>query len=75
MFDQILGNGTGDDRVVDFEIGTDLIWIRATGDIDFDSLSLTQVGNNTLISLADGSSVILNNVTASDLSDSDFHIV
>ncbi|MCC4799500.1 alkaline phosphatase [Enterovibrio norvegicus] len=75
LFDNILGNSTGDDRVVDFEVGIDTLFIRATGDTDFASLSISQVGINTLISLTDGSSFILNGITSTDLSASDFHIV
>lgn len=75
LFDNILGGGTGQDRVTDFEIGTDLIWIRASGDTDFASLSISQVGSNTQIDLVNGSSITLHNIDAADLSESDFHIV
>ena len=51
---------SGDDRITDFENGTDMI--RITGAADYDDLSITRSGGDTVVSW-DGGSVTLEGIT------------
>ncbi len=70
-FTNINGGGTGDDRIVDFTLGEDVMLVHKTGDTQFSDLDIAQNGITTVVTFADGSTVTLNNTTASDLTDSD----
>ena len=66
----VLAIGEGTDTIVDFETGTDFIGL-ADG-LSFGQLTLTQSGGNALISAEEETLAVLNGVTASSLSESDF---
>ncbi|WP_428258865.1 calcium-binding protein [Enterovibrio norvegicus] len=72
----ILGDHTtnlsGNDRIIDFELGIDTISIDTTIHSSFDELDIKQVGPTTVITLSTGSTITLNNTTASELTVSDF---
>ncbi|MDY7024401.1 MAG: calcium-binding protein, partial [Cyanobacteriota bacterium] len=64
----ILAVGEGTDTITDFEVGIDLIEL-ANG-LTPDELSITQVGNNTEMSLGDETLAVLNSVDADSLIES-----
>ena len=69
------GDATGNDVVLDFDIGVDQIdLVGVTGLSTFDDVSAaaTQVGADTVIALPDGGSITLRNVVATELSAGDF---
>lgn len=72
----VFGNGDGTDTILDFEVGIDFIGL-VDGELVFEDLTLTQDAANTLLGVADSGEtlVILNNVQASALGESDFAIV
>nr|MDJ0598645.1 alkaline phosphatase [Crocosphaera sp.] len=57
--------------ITDFTIDEDVIGFGAT-DLDFDQLSLSQEGNNTVINALGQDLAVLSNIQATDLSASDF---
>jgi Ca2+-binding RTX toxin-like protein len=63
--------GWGHDIIVDFEDGVDLIDLRGSG-VAFARLSIGQSGSGVLVSLADSSTILLNNLAKMQLTDSDF---
>jgi hypothetical protein len=67
----VVGTDTGRDRILDFEIGTDILDFRGTG-LSFDDLVIRQVGADALVSVpGGGASVLLLNKLASSLAPSD----
>ncbi|NVJ97967.1 MAG: hypothetical protein HWE25_07440 [Alphaproteobacteria bacterium] len=62
--------GWGDDTISDFEVGSDRIDISST-DIGYNELSITQEGDNTVISFGSNSITLLN-VAATDIDASSF---
>jgi Ca2+-binding RTX toxin-like protein len=67
----VLGSNTGHDRILDFEIGTDILDFRGTG-LAFDDLVIRQIGADALVSVpGGGASVLLLNKLASSLAPSD----
>ena len=71
----VFGIGDGTDRVMDFEVGTDLIGL-VEGELTFAELTITQSGNRTLLGVASSGETlaILRGVEASILSESSFEI-
>ena len=67
MFD--FRRGFGNDIITDFENGIDLIRLR--GDLEFEDLTIAQVGSDTSIT-ADELSITLQGVVATDISGDDF---
>lgn len=63
--------GWGNDIIQDFEDGVDLIDFRGSG-ITFAQLSITQSGSGVLVSHADGSTILLNNLAVAQVTVSDF---
>ena len=73
----VFERGTGRDVITDFEVGrtgSDLIKLNGFGSLSFEQIqsAMTQVGNNTLLSLSDGSSVTFLNRMISDFESDDF---
>ncbi len=66
-----LGTGWGTDTVVDFIKGEDTIDLSTTG-LQFADLTITQVGAHTEITEAGGNKIILENVTATTITATDF---
>lgn len=60
----------GQDRILDFNAGINFLRFEVAGLTEFNQLSITQDGVDTLISY-DGQSVRLLNVTATDITDAD----
>ena len=69
----VLAIGEGTDTIVDYEIGIDLIGL--TGGLSFGQLSITQDGSNTLISSGNETLAIVNNITASTLTEDDVVLI
>ena len=65
--------GWGSDTITDFTVGADTIDIGPAG-LRFEDITLTQVGANTEISDGEGNVIILENVTATSISQSDFEV-
>jgi Ca2+-binding RTX toxin-like protein len=63
--------GWGHDTIQDFEDGVDLIDLRGSG-VSFEQLSISQSGSGVLVGLGDGSTILLNNLGAAQLTASDF---
>lgn len=59
------------DTVTDFTIGTDKLDLSATS-LQFTDLTITQVGANTEITEVGGNKIILENVTATTIDETDF---
>lgn len=69
----ILAIGEGTDRIIDFEVGIDLIGL-ADG-LSFDQLSLSQGGRNTLVEAAGETLAIVRGVAPDALTEDSFTIV
>lgn len=72
-------DGFGKDTVTDFEIGIDRIRLNDLSDLfdGFEGVILTQVGSNTVVSIADdpdGNTITLLNIDAATLTASDFMV-
>ena len=64
---------SGRDTITDFTDGEDTIDLSAlTGITAFSDLTVTQDGNNTVITLPDGGSITLQDFTSTDLDETDF---
>jgi Ca2+-binding RTX toxin-like protein len=63
------------DKISDFTVGDDTIDLSSFGFMTFNSLTITQVGNHTIVEYSDWFDVQLLNFTASTLSASDFDFV
>jgi Ca2+-binding RTX toxin-like protein len=61
----IIGPSSGDDRITDFRAGDVVDWSAMTA-AGYDA-TITQSGNGTLISFDDGTSILLEGVSAGDL--------
>ena len=86
--DTLTGNGGADtfvfaptdlgaDVITDFQDGTDLLDVSAfvaAGAIDVNSLNVQQVGNDTLITLAQDNTVLLENIQVAQISAADLVI-
>ncbi|MEL6351883.1 MAG: Ig-like domain-containing protein [Cyanobacteria bacterium J06627_28] len=72
----VFGNGDGTDTIVDFEVGIDRIGL-VEGELTFADLTITQDGSNALLGVTSSGETlaVLNNVDASDLTQSSFEIV
>ena len=69
----VFASGHGDDTITDFTDGEDTIDLSAfTGITGFDDLTVTQNGNNTVITIPGGGTITLQNFTQSDLDATDF---
>ncbi len=69
----VFASGHGNDTITDFTDGEDTIDLSAfTGITGFDDLTVTQNGNNTVITIPGGGTITLQNFTQSDLDASDF---
>ncbi len=64
-------NGWGVDTITDFVSGEDTLDLSATG-LQFADLTIAQVGANTEITEAGGNKIVLQNITATDITASDF---
>ncbi|WP_028025110.1 calcium-binding protein [Enterovibrio calviensis] len=63
---------TGHDRIVDFELDNDVISIDTRLASNFSELSIEQVGSTTVITLAEDSTITLNNTDAASLTSAHF---
>ncbi|MEO1293180.1 MAG: hypothetical protein AAFV62_10175 [Pseudomonadota bacterium] len=64
----------GDDTIVQFQDGVDLIEISYDSSVTFDSLTITQVTSDVRIDTSEGS-ITLRNRSVSDIDESDFSFV
>ncbi|TNE66577.1 MAG: hypothetical protein EP335_03160, partial [Alphaproteobacteria bacterium] len=64
------GDSWGNDTITDFEDGTDSILLEVR-DLHYDDLSITQDGDDVLVSDGNGNMIRLTGVTASDLTEAD----
>ncbi|MEM9218706.1 MAG: pre-peptidase C-terminal domain-containing protein [Cyanobacteria bacterium P01_F01_bin.150] len=72
----VFGNGDGTDTIIDFEVGLDAIGL-VEGELEFEDLTLTQDGANTLLEVTESGEVlaVLNGVDATGLDADSFMIV
>lgn len=63
--------GWGTDTITDFVVGEDTIDVGPAG-LRFEDITIVQVGDNTEVSDGEGNVIILENVTASSINQSDF---
>ena len=68
----VIEAGSGDDTITDFSKSHDLIVFDVAGVDDFGDLTLTAVGNNTLITWGTGDSLLLQGVKPKQLDASSF---
>lgn len=73
----IFATGTSRDTVADFTVGSDMIdlqgYLGAKGEaLSFESLSIAQQGNHTVITLGSADSITLSNVSAKSIGAGDF---
>jgi Ca2+-binding RTX toxin-like protein len=66
----VLGRGSGSDIIRDFQIDEDLITLR--GNLSFEQLTITQEGNNAVISVFGDQLAVLRGVQADQLTDAQF---
>jgi len=69
----VFESGHGADTIADFSDGEDTIDLSAfTGITGFSDLTVTQSGNNTVITVPGGGTVTLQDFTSTDLDETDF---